>query len=205
MDATAHSLVGRALSEMGKHTEAGKAHKTAIQLAPDSTFVLNGAGLHGLNTGDYATAEDYFRRSLQMEADKAHTLNNLGVALASQNHNMQAALAFKSAVALDPTLQVAKENTHNVMRGLLGGAGILGALGLFGIAKFGVKGLFFLPWLWRVFRYPAFWGVILSIVALVALVAVGVRLYRGWRLHRLDPQLTRLYRQLKADEKAGRL
>ena len=127
---------------------------------------------------------------------------NLAVQHLQAGRLEEAALAYKSAVLLDPTMKEAKQNTHDTVRGIARGASVLGVLGLIAV-KFKLWWLLFFAR--RLLLYPAFW------IGAGALVggAVAFSVVRGRRrLQRLgqkDPQLLAIYERLKADRKSGRI
>jgi hypothetical protein len=137
------------------------------------------------------------------------TLNNLGCALKAQGKSHEAAMAFKAALLLDPTLEEAKSNTHATLRTLIGRAGPVGLfVGAGALLKLGALTLAKAPILLAMvalhLRSAALWGWLA--IAAVTLVAVALARQR-WnrrRLERADPQILRIYEQLDADKKAGR-
>ncbi len=59
------------------------------------------------------------------------TLNNLGVALEGQSKIKDAALAYKAAVLIDPSLEIAKVNAKNAIHQYvhIGGGALLSSCG----------------------------------------------------------------------------
>lgn len=197
--ALGHYTRALALSGMKRIPEARQSAHKAVELDPDNAEIRSHLGDLYLDR-EPAVAERHYRDALALEPNDACTLNNLGVALKKQGMAKEAAVAFKSAVLLDPTLAVAKRNAHStvgeLMRvgGVLGGGAIVAvqAVRLLALAGGGGAG---------------------------ALIALGLFLggggYLVWRLVKrqkrkddltnLDPQLLEIWKKLDADKKQGRL
>src|SRR5207244_1255249 len=105
----------------------------ALELAPRSAWLHRTRANIALHENDFASAEYSYREALRCDPRDAVALNNLGVALQRLGRQEEAALAFKAAVLADPTLQIAKSNTHSAVKNLGGvvaaGAGV-GGLGM---------------------------------------------------------------------------
>jgi tetratricopeptide (TPR) repeat protein len=201
-DPDGHAAVALSAGARGEHDEAVAALQRALALAPDSGH------LHRLLADQYLAQTSYdlaiaeYHRALSFDPNDSIVLNNLGCALSRRGRDEEAALAFKSAVMLDPTLKVAKQNAHETLGTIAKGASVLGVLALVG-AKFKLfwlliplRHLLFVPWAWV--------G-----LGILVVLAVGVAKLRGQRrlrrLARKDPQLLALYERLAADKKAGRI
>ena len=211
-----HGLRARCLDKLGDRAEARKAIHRALELSPRTAWLHRTRGDIELHIGFPNEAERGYRKALECDARDAVAINNLGVALQRQGRHEEAALAFKTAVLTDPTMDVAKENTHKAVNNLTGkvAAGI--GVGGLGAAKLCAMG--------GVARGVSVAGgtavshsddggtiiaVILAIIAIVLvvyLVARPIRRARGEaRVKKLDPQLWQMYQQLERDKKSGRL
>jgi Flp pilus assembly protein TadD len=90
----------------------------ALTLAPEEGRLHRLLGDEYLNMGESGQASDAYHRALGFEPNDAGTLNNLGCAYLRRGRAEEAALAFKAAVLLDPSMKEAKENAHDVVRGI---------------------------------------------------------------------------------------
>lgn len=199
----AHLVRSYVLESLKRIPAAREAAERAVALSPDD------AGAHA-QLGDLwlekdpARAERSYREALSLDPERAMTLNNLGVALGKQERKREAALAFRSAVMLDPTLTVAKQNAHGSVRRLASGGTLLVAV--IGVTQ-GAK-LF-----GRLARHTASSPALqygLLAAALVGLAATwGIWWWRRTvgmrRLAETEPLLHGIYERLEADRKAGRL
>ncbi|HEV8198646.1 MAG TPA: tetratricopeptide repeat protein [Candidatus Polarisedimenticolia bacterium] len=192
-NASAHHVRADALRVLGRTDDAHASIRRALELDPRNPETLRVMGDFSLES-DPKTAELYYRDSLKLDPRDADTLNNLGVALNKQKRRHEAAIAFKSALLLNPESAIAKRNAHSTIKGLvkvLPGAGI----GAFWVTKV----------MWAVLVVRSILGPGLIIAVAVAMFLIGRSLYHRWRLRRADPQLLEIYRRLETDKRAGRL
>ena len=80
---------------------------------PEGTRAANGhitAGLAAYNTANFAHAEEEFRKATQADPNSALAWNDLGAALNGEGAWDAAVAALRQAIALDPTLQLARNN-----------------------------------------------------------------------------------------------
>lgn len=199
--APGHFVRSVILETLKKLPEAREAAERAVELDPED------AGHHA-QLGDLwlkqdpARAERHYRESLALDPARADTLNNLGVALNAQKRTRDAALAFRSAVMLDPTLTVAKQNTHSTIRRMTGGGA------LFVVAVVVTQGARVVERFGRGTSETVRW-VALSVVLAGVAATWGIWWWRRTagirRLADSDPQLHAIYARLEADRKAGRL
>ena len=180
------------LTALGRMDEAFVACSHAHELAPHDAGVKGALGDLCLQMNDALRAEQYYRESLAIEPCNAGTLNNLGVVLKNQKKMHEAALAFKSAIMADPTLKAAKKNTIMTIDQMMKISG-------WGMFAWAMLQLFRL-----VDNNQSGWRLIL---ALIVLAVIG---YQWWQvkerkrgLETADPQLIKIYEQLKSDKKAG--
>lgn len=80
-DWRAPSLLGVALEQVGRKTEALAAYQTALTLAPNNASVLSNLGLYYLNAGDKAGAETWLRRAAAAPGATVQVRQNLAYAL----------------------------------------------------------------------------------------------------------------------------
>jgi len=199
-----HHLRAKALHGLNQDQEAIREAKKALSMNPgDEEHMLLIGDLH--LEGDPKVAEDWYRQSLALDPCKALAVNNLGVALMKQMRTLEAALAFKSAVLVDPKLKVAKENVRSSVGSYLE----IGTISTFGAAvlivaimKSGIQiGDSLLDMI----------GVALLILVLLAIVwmAVGMpyvlRHFRMRKIKKSDPQLLAIFEKVEKDHRAGRI
>jgi tetratricopeptide (TPR) repeat protein len=181
------------LSAMGRKKEARDELERAVALAPGESFHLRALGDFFLES-DPKAAEGIYREALKLDAEDAAALNNLGVALQRQKKRIDAAICFKAAVLLDPTLKVAKENTHSTISVLLTAGRwtfwLALAAGL--VAR------------WRGWVHGTREVVFITLGGTVALAMVH-NLWRLWQLRRADPALRKLWTRIDADKRRGRI
>jgi tetratricopeptide (TPR) repeat protein len=193
----AHYSRALALSELKRVREAREANLLAIELDPQNPDLRRHLGDLFL-ADDPKAAEAHYRSCLAIDPRDAHALNNLGVALTRQRRSYEAAATFRSALLLDPTLKVAKENTLTTVNGLLHTSGPIVAL-------------FALLQIVRIVGAAS--EAALPLVAVLAvLTLLGLWSFLRWRVRRrrarlaeIDPQITRVFEQLQADRRSGRL
>ncbi len=199
--APAHHVRSVVLEAMKDLPEARAAADRAVELDPEDARYHSQLGDLWL-AGDPARAERHYRESLALDPSRASTLNNLGVALNAQKRTRDAALAFRSAVILDPTLTVAKQNTHASVRRLAGGGA------LFAVAMGVTQGARLLERIGRGASESMRWIALAVVLAGIA-ATWGIWFWRRTagirRLAETDPQLHAIYVRLEADRKAGRL
>ena len=87
----------------------------AIHAADTSSLPHDGAfylalGLNQLHVGDYDQAIASWQKTLQLDPKSAAAANNVGIAYMMKKHPDDAIVWFNNALALDPTMQLAKNN-----------------------------------------------------------------------------------------------
>jgi tetratricopeptide (TPR) repeat protein len=197
--ALGHYTKALALAGMKRVPEARSANEKAVELDPDNAEIRSHLGDLFLDR-EPARAERHYRDALALEPNDACTLNNLGVALKKQGMAKEAAVAFKSAVLLDPTLAVAKRNAHSTVGELLRVGGVLGGGAIVAL---------------QAVRLLALAGKGGAGVLLAFGLFLGGGGYLVWRLAQrrrrkddlasMDPQLLEIWKKLDADKKHGRL
>jgi tetratricopeptide (TPR) repeat protein len=197
--AAAHSARSLVLTGYWERKLAIASAERAVELAPDNAGFLAHLGLLLLRK-DPKRAEKLLRESLAIEPNDAAVLNNLGVALHRQRRALDAALAYKAAILVDPALGVAKRNAHSTVNRLLYGGSLLITVGVLARSFFQVS---------TVLMQTAPTGVRIAVPTGSLVVAVAlyfaVRRRRRRQLQAKDPQLLEIYARLEADRKAGRL
>ena len=211
-DDVAHYAIALAYNELGKHGMARESARKALELDPDDNDYHRLLGDLHLEL-DPREAERYYRQALALEPVDAIALNNLGVVLDARKKDVEAAMAFKAALILDPDLKEAKRNVHLSVGNLkkfttYSGIGIIIALAV------GYKTLVRLGrvWLETIRDDPGQILLPVSIVLGVSTVAGSILLikYLLWRkkiagIEEKDPQLFEIYNKLERDRKLGRL
>jgi len=203
--ARAHHARSLALEGLKRIPEAREAAATSASLDPSNPGIHAQLGDLWLEE-DPARAELHFREGVRRDSwdrparARARLLNNLGVALDAQGKRREAALAFRSAHFLDPTMKEARQNTRAAIRGLAGGAALVVGLNvLLQIAKGGKHAARLQP-----LKPYAGWMVGATVLLLAA--SWGVWLWRRTagmaRLAGEEPELYALYRRLEAERKA---
>jgi tetratricopeptide (TPR) repeat protein len=202
--AESHAARGKVLAGLKRRKDAQAAYEKALELDPDDADLHRELGDLYLEK-EPAKAEACYRRSLAIDAGDAVTLNNLGAALNRQKRADEAALAFKSAILLDPTLKVAKRNAHATINSRLGAVAGLGA-GLYALSA--------VPRLLLKTSVRSLDGRNLAVAVVVVLLIAALwawRRYGGGRkanlekLRARDPQLHAIFVKLDADRREGRL
>jgi superkiller protein 3 len=98
-----------AAGELQKAQQAiANQEKTALT-SRDANFYL-AEGLNFLHIGGYGQAIKAWRRGLDLNPKDALAANNIGVAYMSMKQPAPAALWFRKAMSIDPTMQLAKSN-----------------------------------------------------------------------------------------------
>jgi len=191
----AHNIRGDCLKALRRRDEARTAYESAIELAPNNAPHHRDLGTFLLGS-DPAEAALILRKSLDLDPLSAITHNNLGVALHKLKRPDEATFAFRTALRLDPTLNVAKENIHSAVSGLLGKPVTIATMVLAGFA-----------WAQLAVVAGAAAVIITATVALVlgGIIWLSVPQTKTRNREELDPDLLRLYDQIDADVKAKRL
>jgi tetratricopeptide (TPR) repeat protein len=206
---SSHYAVGLCAKALEQHERAIDMFERALVLVPGYGPTHRFLADAYLDKQAYTRAEEHYRVALGSDPNDAGTLNNLGCALLGRDKKREAALAFKAALLLDPTLTVAKENTHATVSSLIGRGGALGiGVGaLFAAKTCGAAAK--IGYLWLVFvrlmMNPQTWIWLAAIAVAVTLAIFGRRKWNERALRQADPQILAIYEQLEADKAAGRL
>lgn len=203
----AHHVRSLALEQLKRIPEARGAAEAAESLDPESPAIQEHLGDLWLDERP-GEAERHYRESLRRDSwdqgggRRARVLNNLGVSLDAQRKRREAALAFKSAHLLDPTLVEARQNARASIRNLVRGAALLVGIDL--LLKFAKRG----KHATKLEALRPYRGWFLGATGALLLAALAVWLWRRTagmaRLATEEPELYALYRRLEADRKQGR-
>jgi tetratricopeptide (TPR) repeat protein len=202
--------IGLSANALDQHDRAIDAYTRALELVPGYGPTHRFLADVYLDRKQWTKAEEHYRVALKSNPNEAATLNNLGCALLGRSKKREAALAFKAALLLDPTMSEAKENTHSTVSALIGRGGAIG-LGVGGVAAAktcaatGAKAGYFWFAIARHLSNPQTW--IWLCVAAVAITGFifGKRKWNEKALRKADPQIIAIFDQLQADKKAGRI
>lgn len=94
-------VLGNARVDAGDRAEAEEAYLQAVRLDPRDAWSLNDLGLLRLRRGDYEEALAPLARAAELRGDVSVFQNNLGAALERTGHPVEAARAYRAALAAD--------------------------------------------------------------------------------------------------------
>jgi len=202
--ARAHHVRSLALEQLKRLPEAREAAEASAALDPENPAIHEQLGDLWLDDAA-ARAEGHYRESLRRDSwdqrgpRRARVLNNLGVALNAQGKRREAALAFKAAHLLDPSLVEARQNARSSIQNLVRGAALLVGLQiLFRAAKTGKHAT-------RLEALAPYRNWALAATGALLLAALGVWLWRRTagmaRLATEEPELYALYSRLEEERK----
>ncbi|MSQ72193.1 MAG: tetratricopeptide repeat protein [Betaproteobacteria bacterium] len=115
----AHSNLGNALGELGRHEEALQCHERALQLNPGSAEGSNSRGTALQALGRDAEALASFDRALQLNPDHVDALCNRGKTLHILERNEEALASYQRALQLQPRHAQALFGRGNVQGSLV--------------------------------------------------------------------------------------
>src|SRR5262249_60363918 len=99
----AHINLGAALEQQGKLDEATAQYRRVLELDPQNAIAHYNLG-NRLRKTDYEAAIAHYKQALAGKPDSADAWNNLGLALASEQGDLDAAReAYQKAVEAGPT------------------------------------------------------------------------------------------------------
>lgn len=104
-DFLAHYDLGFILYHQGRLTDSRRHFQAALAASPHSAQVLNSLGLVDLGLHDWQQSESELHAAIRLRPDFALAHYNLGRLFAAEGHKQNAALEFKTALRLDPSLQ----------------------------------------------------------------------------------------------------
>jgi len=118
---TALNNTGKLLLEQGRFQEALEPLRKALKLQPgleQARFLLSDALAAVANeqsqNGRFDTALIYLREAVDLEPDSAERMNDFGVILAQLGRYDEAESAFRQAIMLDPSHELARENRERL-------------------------------------------------------------------------------------------
>jgi len=193
-----HVYMASALHRLRQLDEAKENYQNAVILDPENHDAITGLADVCLDKEEFKEAELHYRAALRIHSDDAGILNDLGVCLERQGKIKDAALAYKSALLTDPTLDVAKQNTKQAVEKYLSIGG-----GIF-FVYIGFK-LTFLLARNRNGEPPEWWVLATIVASFIGIVVFGgFALYRRHRkkrdLQMADPQLLEIYNTIRKDQ-----
>jgi len=112
----AHTNLGIAFSEAGKHNEAVAQYSDALRIKPDLADARNDLGVALANQGRTADAVHEFEEALRIKPDQAASHYNAGVLLRQMGNTTEALRHFEAALALDPNYQDARREYDSLRR-----------------------------------------------------------------------------------------
>jgi tetratricopeptide (TPR) repeat protein len=110
---SAWNYLGLVSEREGRLDEARSHYERALREDPTLVEALLNLASLRMNAGELSAAEEIYRRALSLRAlapESYEAYNGLGIALARQGRNDEAAEAFEKAIAIDPGLETAREN-----------------------------------------------------------------------------------------------
>lgn len=198
-ESVVHLARGLRLEALDRIDEARAAYDQSLKFDPDDAVTLFQRGSLELPNKP-KKALPFLERAVERDPNDAAILNNYGAALQGVGRKKEAQLAFRSAILIDPTLRIAKENAHNALKQYLG-------VGLVGASLLAFKGwkAIWLVWVGTRVATAKSVGVAFGVVMLFASIGFGYRWVSGLIARKRNPELYDLYKRLAADRKAGRL
>ena len=112
----AWQVLGDALHQLGRLSEAATAYETALTGAPNLFDVLNNLGAIKLAQGRLSEAYRFYRRAVVAAPGNAIVRNNLGVVLRRLSYPTKAVACFAEAIKLDSGYAKAHRNLGNVLQ-----------------------------------------------------------------------------------------
>ncbi len=107
---TVYSYIGVALKELGRYEEALEVLHRGAQLDPERTDIHNLIGFCHFKRGEHAAAAAAFQRVVELDPSSAIDHANLGVNLQALGASDQAAVCYRTALALDADIEFARRN-----------------------------------------------------------------------------------------------
>lgn len=119
-DPNTHLLLAHVYDAVGLPTKAAAAIDEVVRLAPDSPAGFVERSRLSLTLRDWATAERWARKALEIDASNSAALNNLAVALRQQGQHARALELFARAAAEEPRNGTAAKNARDTASGMGG-------------------------------------------------------------------------------------
>ncbi len=112
-----HFNLGNALKQSGQLDQAIISFRAALQRA-DTGQAHNGLASALQAIGEYAEAEQHYRKAIALMPEAAEAHNNLGTLLKEQEQLAQAEDCYRQAIHLNPRFATAHINLGNALSGL---------------------------------------------------------------------------------------
>lgn len=199
--AAAHIELAECYALCGKARLAHQHFDLAIEREPTNARAHSCKGYLLIQQKQWKRAEHHYRLSLKTNPLEALSLNNLGVCLNQQRKHLDAALAFKSAVLLDPNMKLARTNTRETVSMLLSNSPVTAGLVILGCVFLVPIAIFLLS-----FQLDTRFDPVIAVVFGTFLLAcfagftLLLRFLRRRRIDRIrteDPELLQIYQQIK--------
>jgi tetratricopeptide (TPR) repeat protein len=95
-------LLGSAYSILDRHDDAVSVLEVTLEYDPDHFMAMSSLGYAELAQGNPNLAEEWFRKSLSIEAENQWALKNLGISLANQRRFAEAIVELQRCLELTP-------------------------------------------------------------------------------------------------------
>jgi superkiller protein 3 len=99
---------------LGETQQARFHYATILQSAPNNAHALNGMGLWHLLQAENGSAEQMFRKAMNVDKNFVAAYNNLAVTLERLNKRAEAILVLEQALRIDPNFADAKRNLQRM-------------------------------------------------------------------------------------------
>jgi tetratricopeptide (TPR) repeat protein len=95
-------LLGSAYSILDRHDDAVSVLEVTLECDPEHLMAMSSLGYAELAQGNPNLAEEWFRKSLSIEAENQWALKNLGICLANQRRFAEASVELQKCLKLTP-------------------------------------------------------------------------------------------------------
>lgn len=109
-------LLGAAVQQQGRTTEALNFMRKAVELSPSDSKAHNNLGLMLHELGLWSEAEAYLRQALTLAPDFAEAYSNLGILLKDQKKFNEAEACLRRSIELKPDLAEAYGNLGVILK-----------------------------------------------------------------------------------------
>jgi Tfp pilus assembly protein PilF len=112
--AEVYRMRGRVENALGRPDSAEASYRLALSIDPNDSWSMNNLGLLLIDEGRDAEALMPLARAVELRPESPAFANNLGVALERTGHAGSAAVAYRSALAVDSTYAKAQQSLARV-------------------------------------------------------------------------------------------